>query len=260
MLNSVLGKTLFEKRWMIFWWFLASFIGSLMLVQLFPTMQEMFATDIMNDIPPALQDTIDMEALQTIEGYVASQIFGQMSLVVVIFAIVFGVAAITGEEKFGTLLTQLARPIKRHHFFLQKFAALLISTSVIVAGCIAGTFLGSVIISETISLSYLWQPLVATALFATTFGAISMMFGGLGIKGGGLITGFYAVVGFALVSIGMMNDAVEPLTYVTPFGFYDPQTLITSGLEFSSTLWLISFIVIPTLIGVIIFTKRDLHT
>ncbi|MCL2444983.1 ABC transporter permease [Candidatus Saccharibacteria bacterium] len=261
MLNNALCKILFEKRWMIFWWFIAAASVTFMMMQLFPTMSDLFDVTITEEMPAAMQAMFgDMDTLTTIEGYVGVQIFGDLAIIVVIFAVVFGGAIIAGEEKSGVLLTQLARPIKRHSIFFQKFIALTLAILVIVIGFTVGTFLGAITIGDSVSLSKFWQPALALFLLATGFGAITMMFGGLGIKGGGLITGFYAVVGYLLASMRDLSDTVSTLAHGTPFGFYSSQTFMTDGLDPSSTLWLIGFIILPILVGLIIFTKRDLRT
>ena len=263
MFRTIFGKTLFEKRWTIFWWVLAVFVTNILLVQIFPPIRDAFS-GMMENMPASLQGWFGEsgEMWNSIEGYVGSEVMGQMSLILVVFAILFAISIFADEEKSGLLMSQLAKPIKRSTYYFQKYMAFLVASVVVVAWFILGAWIGTLVVGYPMSLWDFGQPTIAVYLMILAFGSLTF---GLGAITGskalpGIIVGFYATVGYFLTSMRTAANVVDKLSHITPFHYYNNPNVLSEGLEWTNVLILLAFIVVPIVVAWPVFRKRDIRT
>jgi len=263
MLKTVFGKTLFEKRWLILIWALAMFVTNLMLVQIFPPMKEAFS-GIINDLPESLQVWFGDggQIWATVKGFVSLEMLGQMALVVVVFGIIFSSSILASEEKSGLLLTQLARPISRISFFIQKYSAFVVATIVVMVGFVLGTSFGTLILGEVIMPGELLNGAIGVALLVLGLGSLTFAIGAIFANGAlaGALVGFYAVVGYFIVSLRGTADILTILSQLTPFYYYNEPNLMYNDFDIKHVLVLLGVIIVPLVIALPIFVGRDLRT
>ena len=263
MLKTIFGKTLFEKRWILLLWVIALFVTNVALIQIFPPIKEAFS-GMMESIPPSLQGWFGTDGAMwsTIKGFVSMEVGGQMSLVIMVFAIVFATSLFAAEEASGTLMTQLARPVSRTSYLLQKYLALLVACAAMTVVFWLGAWLGTVILNDAIQLSSFVQP--ALMVFLLTAGIASLTFAIGAITGNknlpGVLIGFYAVVGYFITSMRTGAEIVDTLSRFTPFYYYNSTNVFFDGLNGGHVLVLLALVLIPPIIAWPIFRRRDLKT
>ena len=263
MLKNTFLKTLYEKRWTLLWWILAITITNILLIQIFPSIRDAFS-GMMDSMPASLQGWFGEsgEMWSSIEGYVGSEIMGQMSLIVIVFAILFSISIFANEENSGLLISQLAKPLKRSTYYWHKYLAFLVSCLIIVIGFGLSAWLGTIIVGYPISLSSFLRPMIALYLLILAFGSLTF---GIGAVTGsktlpGVIIGFYATIGYFLTSMRTAADLVDQLSHITPFHYYNNPNVLLNGLDLTNILILLAFIIIPIIVALPIFRKRDLNT
>ncbi|MCL1929890.1 ABC transporter permease [Candidatus Saccharibacteria bacterium] len=263
MLRTVFGKTLFEKRWMILIWTLAVFVTNLALVQIFPPMKEALS-EMMTDLPESLAALFgnDSQALTSLKGYVSLEVFGQMSLAVVVFGIVFSSSVLAGEEKSGLLLTQLARPVSRVSFFIQKYLAYAAALVLVMVGFVLGTSLGTLMLGEVITPCELANGAVGITLLALGLGSLTFAIGAIFANGAlaGALVGFYAVLGYFIASMSGAADILTTLGQLTPFHYYNEPDLMYNSFDIKNVLVLLGIVIVPLIAALPVFARRDLRT
>ena len=260
MFKSVFAKTLFEKRWAIIAWSAALFAANFLMIQLFPPLRDAFA-DMMTNIPPALQGWFGSgEIWSTMSGFVSSQVFGQMATVMIVFGIIFANSIFAAEEKSGVLLTQLARPIKREYYFLQKFSALIVATISVAIFYLLGAWFGTVVLSYTVPITDLLVPGIALILLTLSFASIALGIGAATGRGtlAAIVVGFYATVFYFVSTFGVAAPILETISKFSPFYWYGNP--MSNGLPFWHVIALVDFIIVPIVVGLVVFARRDLKT
>ena len=263
MLRSTFLKTLYEKRWVIFWWSLAVFITNTLLIQIFPPIRDAFS-GMVESMPAALQGWFGEEgdSWSTIEGYVSMEVMGQMSLVMIVFAVIFSTSILASEESSGLLISQLSKSISRTSYFLQKYSAFLVACLVVIFFFMLGAFFGTVVLNDIIPLGDFLPPMFALYLLVVAFGSLTFSFGSIFANKSlpGVIIGFYATIGYFLTSMRTAAPIVDKLSHFTPFHFYNTPNVLLEGLDLGNVLVLLCFIVIPVVVALPIFLHRDLNT
>ncbi len=259
---TILRKTLFEKRWMLVGWFVAMCVANVLLIQLFPPLRDAFS-GMMTDLPESLSGWFGDGAIwNTIEGYVGLEIMGQMAAVIAIFGIVFGIGIFAGEEKTGVMLTQLARPVSRTRYLVEKWLALAAGMLVVMVGFWLGAYLGTVILGEVIGLGALVAPCLAVLLLGLAFGSLAFGIGAVFGRSSlaGAVVGAYAAAGYFIVALRGSAGVLEGISKLSPFYWYNNPAVLENGLRLGNALVLLGFVIVPPVVGWLVFRKRDLRT
>ena len=263
MLRTVFGKTLFEKRWTIMIWTLAIFVTNMLLMQIFPPMKEAFS-GMITELPDSLRVWFgdDGQIWASVRGFISLEAFGQMALPIVVFGIVFASSILAGEEKSGLLLTQLARPVSRVSFFVQKYLAFAVATVVVMVGFLLGISVGTVVLGDIVTPGELLNGSIGVMLLALGLGSLTFAIGAIFANGSiaAAIVGFYAVLGYFIVSLGGAADILTTLGHLTPFSYYNEPNLMYNDFEIKNLLVLLGIIIVPLIAALPVFAKRDLRT
>jgi ABC-2 type transport system permease protein len=262
MLRTVFGKTLFEKRWTMLIWFGATFATVFGIALIFPPIRDSMGV-MMGQVPESMKNWFgDAATWQTYNGFSSQEIFGQMAILPIIMTIVFGTAFLAGEESSRTLLTTLSRPIRRVSYFLQKYLALVVMLLVVMTAFFGGAILGGVVLGQPIAYDHFLESTLAVSLLALALGTLSFAIGAAtGRKSlAGLVVGFYAFVAYFISSLSTATDIVDKISYASLFRYARGSEIFASGLDGTNVLILALAIVIPLLIALPIFMRRDLNT
>jgi ABC-2 type transport system permease protein len=262
MLRTILGKTLFEKRWTILIWFAATFVSVFGIAMIFPPIRDSMGA-MMGQVPESMRNWFgDAATWQTYNGFSSQEIFGQMTLLPLVMMIVFGAAFLAGEESSRALLTTLSRPVRRGNLFLQKYAALVVMLVVVMAAFLGGAILGGVVLGQPIAYNHFLESGLMVFLLALALGTISFALGAAtGRKSlAGLIVGFYAFIAYFIASLSTATEIVDKLSYGSLFRYVGAPEIFASGLNGSHILILILAAIVPLVIALPIFMRRDLNT
>jgi ABC-2 type transport system permease protein len=170
MFGSIFTKTIYEKRWGLFWWSFAMFAFTLMIVLMFPVFQDSFAQQ-MDAIPESLKSIVgEASDYSRIEGFLELQMLMQMVFLTFIYAIILFAGLIAGDESDGKLQSLLVQPVSRTKVYFQKmFAGITLLIGVSLAMLLAAV-VGAAMIGETLSLRYLAEGVTAQLIVSLVLG------------------------------------------------------------------------------------------
>jgi len=262
MFRAVITKTLFEKRWSILSWSLALLVCNFLLIQLFPPLRDAFSTMTTN-LPPELAGWFGEEGQiwASLKGYIGLEIVGQMSLATIVFGIMFALSMVPADEQNGTLLTQLSKPVSRFKLYLGKYVVLLVALGLVMIGFWLGTWLGALIIDPILILDF-WQPMVAVSLLTLVFATLAYAIATIGVNRviAGVVVAAYALFGYFINAMQGDVAILKTLSALTPFEYYNTPDVMLHGLELNNVLILLAIIIVPIIVSLPIFCKRDLNT
>ena len=263
MLKTVFSKILFEKRWTILLWFMASLVSIIGISMIFPPIRDTMGSMMLGSVPESMKNWFgSAETWQTFAGFAGQEIYVQMSMLIVVMAIVFGAAFSAGDEGDGTLLMVLSRPVGRASLFMQKYAALFVMVTVVASTYFFGAVLGGWILSEPVPYAAFLQASVMVWLLGLSLATVTYAIGvATGRKGlAGLVVGFYAFVAYFIASLSTATDIVDKLSYGSLFRYVAAPEVIVDGLNGGHILVFVVTIVVSLAVALPIFMRRDLKT
>lgn len=263
MLHSVFAKSIWERRQSLVWWVLGIVALVGLTVAVYPSVADQQFDELFQGMPEELASLFGVDQLadlNTPEGYVNSQIYANMGpILLLIFSIGFGAAAVAGEEDKNTMDLLLAQPITRTRIVIEKFA----SMAVLTFGLAGVIYLLLLITNGPTGLDLAMDGLVAAnvgvALLAIFFGTLTLMIGALtGKRALSLGVGAgVAVASFFIYGLAPLVDALTWTQNLSPFGwFLDPKPL-NNGFAVAETGLLLAGIAIFLLVAVWAFERRD---
>lgn len=260
MMKNVFTKTLYQKRLVLLWWFLA-FLGMVVLTTIFfPAFKNGGLAQSFDSLPKGLQSIIGNAAsFRTIGGYISQEVFSlRMPLLTIILAVSVFNGLTVGDERRGVLEAQLSLPLSRFTLLAQKLAAGLGIVLLASIGTFLGVLLGVVLIHEHASLVKIFQETLGCALLSVDFGLLTFMLGsGFGNKG--LTIGLSSGVAFGSYLITSMASTVTQLRGIEKLSlfhyYHDP-----SAFNLHQLLLLTAVGMVLIFVGFTLFLRRDVKT
>lgn len=189
--------------------------------------------DVLKEYPPALKSLFGIDDLLSPAGFLKAELFSLMvPLLVLVFAVGRGAAAIAGEEERRTMDVLLALPVRRRRVVLEKGAGLAIEVVALSAALFVGLVLGSLVAGMDIPIANLAAASAATAALGLAFGGLAIAIGAA-TGSRGLAVGASSGVGaVTYLSNGLADlvDWLEPLQPASPFYLYFDRNPLTEGL------------------------------
>jgi ABC-2 type transport system permease protein len=180
---EVLAETLRERRRTMLWWTLGLAALVALNVAFYPSVRDDPAlSDYARDLPESVRALFAGGELDLASptGYLNSQVFTLLApLLLVIFAIGAGSAAVAGEEERGTLDLVLAHPIRRRNYVWQRFLALTVLLDALTTVLLATVALGSLAVDLEISFGKLAAASLSVGLLALLFAAVALAAGAI---------------------------------------------------------------------------------
>jgi ABC-2 type transport system permease protein len=261
LLRNPFTKALFDARRSLLGWAVAIVGVGAMYAAFWPSIQTPQMQDALAAYPKGVLEAFNYDDLTSAAGYLASSVYGLLvPLLLTVFAIAGGTRAVAGDEEAGTLDLLLAHPVSRPRLALQRFAALLLSVTVI------ATLLGLAMIA-------LSGPAQFDGITAGEFAAITLqllLFGGFF---GGLAFAIGAATGRRALTLGL-SAAVAVLAYLansvipqvqglrwtrdlSPFHWYLGGEPLKNGLQLDGSLLLLGATAVLVAVGTWAFARRD---
>ena len=236
MLSSVFTKTLWERRRSLIWWS----VGVLALVGMtagfYPALadqQETYSQLFESFEGFASVFGVDeISQLTEPEGYLNSQLYSNiLSIVMLVFAIGVGTAALAGEEDRRTMDLLLAHPVSRHRVVIDKFAAMATLTAVLSALTLVLLLLLNGPTELDIGFGGLLAATVGMALMALFFGTLALAVGGVtGRRGLTIgISAAVAVAAFFFFGFAPLIEQIEWTRVLSPFHWFLGGRPLTEG-------------------------------
>lgn len=228
MLSSVFAKAIWERRRGYVWWAIG--LGSLTLLTagFWPSLADS-AEDfqrLLENLPQgilSLFGSSDSAALLTPTGFLNSRLYASIGAIVIcLFAVSMGTAAIAGEERDGTLDLLLAQPVSRSRIVLESFAAMALMTFglAVTVGVILAVL--DPIVDTGLGLPNILGATVGVTMLGLVFGTAALALSGFGARRGtvmgvssGLVLGTWFINGLA-----PLISELEWMQRFTPFFWF----------------------------------------
>lgn len=261
MLRTIFLKTLFEKRWMILWWTLSSVALTVFIVLFFPTLKDSFG-EALKDIPESMKSLVGSAAdYQTLGGYLNIQVFQQMIFLPVILGVILCTGLLAGDENEGTLQTLLTHPVGRTKVYFHKLAASAVIVGVVTFGFFAGSWLGAVIIGESVDIGRLFQATFMTWLVSMAVSLIGFALAAVTGKRAlaGSIAGAYAFVMYVITSLVESVKVLKPVDYFSPFHYFNHPSPLKAAFDFGDMYVILAASLVFIVLGYVVFIRRDVY-
>jgi len=263
MLNSLFGKTLRDQRGSLLGWSIGLTALSLYLLYVYPFMNRAGELlKVLDNLPPVIKNLIGSNNfLASPEGFLNLQPFSILApLLFIVFAIAKGSDATAGEEERGTLDLLLAHPLRRGKVVMEKSAAhaaaLFVLALVFWISLAGGTRLFPIAIDCLRLAEVIFSCFLLGMLFFTMSLAIGCLSGKKKISMG--ISGGFAVVTYLINAYAPMVEVLRPYRVFSPFYYYNGNTVLINGLDFSHVLVLACLIAFFFLAALYAFARREL--
>jgi putative exporter of polyketide antibiotics len=259
-MRFLITKIIFQKRMLIFWWFLGVLVLSVFTMYFFPVFKNGNISSSLNSLPTSLQKIIgDKASWNTVGGYISQQIFAlRVPIALSVLSIYIFSNLFTGEEKKGLVETQLSLTNGRTRILLNKLAAsIFIIGLVTMASCI-GVIIGLKLIHYNYDYINLLKISLNCLLLCLDFGLVAFLIGCISGKNG-LAIGVSSAYVFMSYLITSMVSSVSSLRIPDKFSlfhYYSNGNILNTR----DLLVLTSFGLICLIIGMMTFNLRDINT
>ena len=236
-------------------------ILSMLYFAIFPSFSEE-ADDVLEAFPEDIMDFFGIEAIHTIEGFIAAEIYAFFWVVLVgIYFAYTAAGMVAGDIESRKMDLTLSTPVSRETVLAQKVAALWVPIAVLNLGVPAIVYVGAGLIGES------FDP-VALAMVHLLSIPYLLVCAGIGLvlsvridhprraKGGAL----GAVLLLWLVeSASNLDDDYEWIGYFTPSRYYDETAiLVNEEFAFFDAGVLLAAFAVLLLLATILFVRRDI--
>jgi ABC-2 type transport system permease protein len=263
--TDVVAETLRERRRSLLWWTLGVVSLIALTVAFYPSVEESSGlSDYAKDLPKGLRGLFvgGETDLTSGPGYLNSQVFAQTApLLLLIFAIGAGAAAVAGEEERGTLDLLLAQPLRRSDFVLQRVVAILILVSVLSAVLLLSVAVTSALVDLEIGFGDLIAACGSAALLALLFGAIAVAAGAVwqGRSRAIAVAAGLAVAAWMLEGLGQAVTWLDPFRPLSPFYHVIGTDPLREGVPWGSWALLAGLTAVLAFAAVLGLNRRDVR-
>ena len=266
MLRNVYLKTLRDRRRAVIGWVIGLMGLAAYTSALFPIVQES-ADDLsalVDRLPEGLRALTNSSfEFATGEGFLTSQPFGFLvPLLLLIFLVGFGSRTVAGEEQDGPLELVLATPVPRRSIVAEKLGAMLTGLLILGIAVWAAYAIGDAAVGMDVGAGGIGMLVVNAVLLALVFGTLALAVGcATGSRPlASAVATVAAIATYLLNAFADLAEAVEPLSLISPWRYYNPQGVLRTGLEAGDVLILAGLGVLFSVIAVLSFDHRDIAT
>ena len=246
--------------------------GSFVLLGLFALLSAMYfsifpefardAEEVADAFPEAMFDLFGIEAIHTIEGFIAAEIYAFFWVVLLgIYFAYVSAGMIAGEIETRKMDLTLTNPISRESVLAQKVAALIVPLAVLNIGVPIIVHIGAIAIGESIDPISLVMVHLLSVPYLLACAGIGIA---LSVSFDKKRTAHSTALGLVFVlwlieAASNLDESIEWIGYLTPARYYDPTDILVNQefAFFDAAVALLMFLVL-FLIATSIFTRRDI--
>lgn len=263
---KVASQMIEARRLSLLWWGIGVFALIGIGVLAWPAIKDSGADleAAMATLPEGLLELFGAaNGLASPSGYLNSQVFATtLPIILIVFAVGLGGAAIAGAEADRTLEMTLANPITRLNFLFQRLfglAALLVSLLVISLVIVVLTALPVGLLQE-ISFGGFVAVNVGVGVLAFVFGAMAFA---IGAATGNRVVAFSSAGAFAIgLYVFQAVVTIVPdwrqFAWISPWDWFLRYDLLVTGLQWVAVIPGLIIGLLFVLVGAIFFNRRDL--
>lgn len=220
---------------------------------------------LVDQMPEAMKRMISASGnvdMSSATGYMTAEFVSVLGpLLLTIYAITAGAAAVAGEEAAGTLELILAKAVSRTRFALEKLAALAVCVAVLMAVSWLALIAGGTAAGMHLSAMGITATVIALGLLGSEMGVVAFAVGAATGRPGTArtIAALIAVAAYLLNGLGPLVTWLEGARKVSPFYAYLGHDPLKNGLSFGFAGVLIATTIVIAAAGLTIFRRRDLR-
>jgi ABC-2 type transport system permease protein len=263
MLHSVALKTLFDGRRALVAWVVSLALLVAMYVAIWPSMRgQPSMSDFLDQMPEAMRSLFATSGadLSTPVGYLQVELFSFMGpLLLMLFTVSAGAAAVAGEEDRRTMDLLLSVPVSRTRVVVEKLAAMCVGVLLLaLAGVLALVGEGSLA-----DMGLPWRNVTAAmlhmALLALVFGTLALAIGALTGHGtlSRAVPAVVAVLAYVVNGLAPVVSWLKPVQKLSPFYQYVGHDPLRHGVSWPSVGVAIATVLVLGLVAVLGFRRRD---
>lgn len=220
---------------------------------------------IFSGLPETVRNAlgINLEQFFSLPGYFAF-VFTYLSLCGAIQAMDMGLSSVTKENRMKTADFLLTKPVKRREVFMAKLSAnltaLLITNLIFTATTLAVSAAVADVSAESYSLIYLIVG--SLLLIQLVFLSIGVLMGTVAKKIKYVLSYSLSTV-FAFYAISMLGSIIgeEKVKFLSPFKFFDPNTIVNDGKYDPVLLSLaIVLVILANGIALTVYNNKEIHS
>jgi ABC-2 type transport system permease protein len=264
MVHNVFLKTLYDMRVALFWWCVAMLLLSISTMAFYPSIEKNNADmqNMLDRMPQGIKAMIGGEIdLTSVKGYVSLRAFGFFyPFLMLAFAVNYGASLIGSEEENKTFKLLLSMPIPRWRVVLEKYAALVVFTLIVLLVSYLGFIVGAILVgvdhySPGDLLAGTMNMFPLTLFFASLALALTGLRNGRGLALGGVLG--LAAVTFLITSLAETATMPAWMNKLSPWYYYNGANVLREGFEIGHIALLLVLSVILVGLGVWGFERRD---
>jgi ABC-2 type transport system permease protein len=196
---------------------------------MFPSISQGVDLDeYVDSIPPALREAFGIEALGTIEGFLAAELYSFGWVLLLGLYLAYAAASLIADDvEDGRLDVLLALPVSRSKLLLERFAALLVPIVVVNVGVFVVVLVGTAAVGEPVAVGDLAMVHLLSVPYLLTTAAIGLA-ASVSFDRGGLAqrAAMGVVFGLFLVDSVVSSTDFAWIGGVSPTRYYEPSAVL----------------------------------
>ena len=263
-MRSVLTKTLWDQRRSLPAWAVGLSLLVAMYVAIWPSVRDQPSiSGFIEQMPKAMQALFVMSGadMSTPVGYIQVELLAFMGpMLLLIYAVATGAAAVAGEEERRTLDLLLSSPISRGRIFVEKFAAMTIGIALL--GAVTGVALvcEGRVADMVLPVGNVAATMVHLSLLALVYGTFAAALGTLTGRAvvSRAVPAVAAVLAYIVNGLGQIVSWLEPWQKISPLYQYAGHDPLRTGLSVPAILVSAGTVTLTVLVALWGFRRRDI--
>jgi ABC-2 type transport system permease protein len=219
-------------------------------------------SDFLEQMPQTFRAMFAMSGadMSTPVGYVQVELLSFMGpILLLLYAITAGAAAVAGEEDRRTMDLLLVNPISRTRLVLDKLAAMVFGTLLLAAVTAAALIGEGALADMNLPAGNVAAAMLHMALLALVFGALALAVGA--VTGHPVLSralpAVLAVLAYIVNGLGPIVSWLEPFQKLSPFYQYSGHDPLRHGLSVTSVAISVTTVVVLAVVAAWGFRRRD---
>ena len=263
MLSSVFLKTLHDQRRALLAWLVSLVLLVAMYVAIWPSIKgEPAMAEFLDNMPKAFRSLFAASGadMSTPVGYVQVELMSFLGpLIVILYAVVAGGAAVAGEEDRHTLDLLLANPVSRARVVLEKAAAMILGTFLLAAVTGLALVLEGGWADMALPADRVAAAMLHLALLGVVFGSLALAIGASfgHVAASRAIPAVVAVVAYVVNGVAPQVSWLQPVRTLSPFYQFNGHDPLRNGISATAALVSVGTITVLVSLAVAGFRRRD---
>jgi ABC-2 type transport system permease protein len=263
MLRSVAGKTLYDQRRGLLAWTVSLVLLVAMYVAIWPSIKNQPSlTTFLDNMPETFRALFAASGadMSTPVGYIQIELMSFLGpLIVIMYAVTAGSAAVAGEEDRHTLDLLLANPVSRARIVLEKAAAMVLGTFVLASVTGLALILEGRWADMALPVGGVAAAMLHLALLGVVFGALALAIGAAfgHAVASRAVPAVVAVVAYIVNGLAPQVSWLDPVRKVSPFYQFNGHDPLRNGVSGAAVLIAVATVVVLVSLAVGGFRQRD---